>query len=175
MLIFLWIGFASTFLSFVEAKPIQRNINTYTYTSNRSITSKQLLNQDNQKNNFDKSNSNYNINLSRNIEKRNEKSNNLTGNKTYRTFTYTSSKQDNLNSGRNNTSIIITSSKMNEDANNALNKGRIHHMISVRNPNIRSNSTSSNDYLNKNEDKASNTTNNGFRNSQVGEPSVIFK
>ena len=105
--------------------------------------------------------------MSRNIEKRNEKSNNLTGNKTYRTFTYTSSKQDNLNSGRNNTSIIITSSKMNEDANNALNKGRIHHMISVRNPNIRSNSTSSNDYLNKNEDKASNTTNNGFRNRAI--------
>ena len=56
---------------------------------------------------------------------------------------------------------------MNEDANNALNKGRIHHMISVRNPNIRSNSTSSNDYLNKNEDKASNTTNNGFRNRAI--------
>ena len=61
-------------------------------------------------------------------------------NKSFKTFTYTSSKQDPLNPG----SLIITSSKVRESKNSPNNERKIHHRISIRKSKSRSNSTSKN-------------------------------
>ena len=101
-------------------EPVQKN-NISTYISNRNVAY-----QNNKK-------------PEQNKEKDNNMPGNMPGNKSYKTFTYTSSQQAPLNSG----SIVITSSRVKEDKDEPLTKGRIHHMISVRTPKSRSNSKSS--------------------------------
>ena len=64
-------------------------------------------------------------------------------NRQYKTLTYTSSKKDNLSKGGNGTSIIITSSKINDDKGDPSKRGRIQHLVTLRTfDNNRSNSTS---------------------------------
>ena len=108
------------------------------------------------------------LNKKENIVKNNTQ-NNFGNNKPYKTLTYTSSNKENLNTGRSGTSIIITSSsRVNEDKNDPSNKGKIHHMVTVRtfnNGNNRSSSTS------KNNDKSGknslNITNNNYKNRTI--------
>ena len=73
-----------------------------------------------------------------------------TGNRPYKTFTYTTSSQEPLNSGRNNTSAVITSSKRG-DNKNIEHKivGRTHHVIELNGP-VNGRALSSNKLLNPN-------------------------
>ena len=130
-----------------EINPSQKNNNNNTYAYAYS-------------NKTDKSNtSRHVIDINKNENKiKNNTQNNFGINKPYKTLTYNSSTKENFNSGKNGTSIIITSSKVDEDNNDPLNKGKIHHMVTVRTfknneNNNRSNSTSKNN-------KTLNTSNN---------------
>ena len=69
-------------------------------------------------------------------------------NRKYKTFTYTSAKQEPLSSGRNFTSILITSSNLRDNKNNLSNKGRDGHIISLNGP-VNERALSSNKSLNQ--------------------------
>ena len=69
-------------------------------------------------------------------------------NRKYKTFTYTSAKQEPLSSGRNYTSILITSSNLRDNKNDHSNKGRDGHIISLNTP-VNERALSSNKSLNQ--------------------------
>ena len=94
--------------------------------------------------NINKNNINNNIysNRTKNPPQNDETNNNIKGKRRYQTYTYNSSLQDPLNSG----SIVITSSKMNEDNKDLSSRGRMHHMISIHTPRLRSNSKNRGNY-----------------------------
>ena len=98
-----------TFEKKMEQKFINSKINT---NNNITISSKQ--------NTYNNKTETLNKNI---------KSNNSQENRSYKTSTYNASNKDNLNNERTGTSIIITSSKVNEGNNDPSIKGKIHHMV----------------------------------------------
>ena len=127
---------------------INKKYNSNIYVNpNNNNTKKIELNP--QKNIFTNSYNTSSVSSKKNIypiknENTNKKNATTLGpNKQYKTLTYTSSKKDHLSKGGNSTSIIITSSKVNDDKNDPSKKGRIQHMVTVRTfDNNRANSTS---------------------------------
>ena len=124
----------------IEIFPQQRNINTYTYFNSK-------YKDKNNNENLNSINNNHRhiirINSTSTNQKNKKEDNpyNIIGNKIYKSSTYNSSKKEPLNSGKINTSIIITSSGLNNDNNIDSLKGKFQHMITVRTTNNKPNST----------------------------------
>ena len=127
-------------------KPQQKNLNSKTYNTKLNTPAKLI--------GYKYNKSNENINKNNTLFKFGEK-------KPYKSLTYKSTKKDNLTSYNKGTTIIITSSKINDDKNSRLNKGRIHHMVTVRTTNNnRPNSTAQNNGIKKTENNSINISNN---------------
>ena len=147
----------------IEIKNQPKNISVY--KSNRLDVSTSNAPKENKKINTSTYIGNrVNINIKK--DEPNQEKINKAENRKYKTFTYTSGKQEPLSSGRNYTSIVITSSniKDNNDKNAINNKGRTNILMPL-NIAVNERGISSNISLNKN--KQESISNNKINNNAI--------